>query len=182
MSIVKQITNKKLTGIVLWLTLLIFIFSIPLIPLILDKEVDVPFLDKNGNESALVFIGFRGCSDVCPMTLSMFKQLYDSQNNSLYWPQVVFLDIDDHSSSIQASNFAKQFHPSFVGLHIPSEQLNKISTQFGLNIKQQGNQIIHLGKTYLLRRKENNWRVVKVYSPNYLTVEKLQNELFKINS
>ena len=172
---------KVSIGFALWFLLIIFIFSIPLMPLVLDKKLDASFLDQEGNENALVFFGFRGCSDVCPMTLMILRQLFDSQENFSLWPQVVFVDIDANSNSAEASSFAKQFHPSFIGLHIPTEELSDVSNKFGLNIKQEGNQISHLGKTYLLQRKVNDWKLVKIYNPNSFSVETLQKELFALN-
>jgi protein SCO1/2 len=168
-------------GLALWFFLIAFIFSTPFIPLTLDEEIDVSFLDQEGNENALVFFGFRACSDVCPMTLSILRQLVDSQVNTSKWPQVVFVDVDLSSSSLEASNYAKQFHTSFVGLHISNEKLIEVSTKFGLNIKQEGNQITHLGKTYLLRREAKDWKLVKIYNPNSLSVETLKKELFALN-
>ncbi len=172
---------KVSIGFALWFLLIIFIFSIPFVPLTLDKKLDISFLDPKGNENALVFFGFRGCSNVCPMTLSILRQLFDSQKNPSLWPQVFFVDIDANSSSVRASSFAKQFHASFIGLHIPTEKLNEVSKQFGLNINQEGNQIAHLGKTYLLQRKVNDWTLVKIYNPNSFSVETLQEELFALN-
>jgi len=174
--------SKGFIGLVLWLVLLVFIFYIPFMPLALNKELKVSFLEQYGNENALVFFGFRGCSNVCPMTLSILSQLMNSQKNISLWPQVIFVDIDANSDSAQASDFAKQFHSSFVGLHISPEELTKISSKFGLNIQQQQNQISHQGKTYLLRRKANNWNLVKIYNPNSFTVKTLQNELFNFSS
>jgi len=170
--------SKGRIGLFLWFVLLIFIFYIPFMPLALDKELKVSFLDQYGNENALVFFGFRGCSNVCPMTLSILSQLINSQKDSSLWPQVVFIDIDANSDSAQASDFAKQFHTSFVGLHVSPEELTNIAGKFGLNIKQQNNNISHLGKTYLIRRKVNDWKLVKIYNPNSFSIKSLQNELF----
>ncbi len=170
--------SKGRIGLFLWFVLLIFIFYIPFMPLALDKELKVSFLDQYGNENALVFFGFRGCSNVCPMTLSILSKLINSQKDSSLWPQVVFIDIDANSDSAQASDFAKQFHTSFVGLHVSPEELTNIAGKFGLNIKQQNNNISHLGKTYLIRRKVNDWKLVKIYNPNSFSIKSLQNELF----
>jgi len=172
---------KVSIGFALWFLLIIYIFSIPFIPLTLNKKLDTSFLDPKGNEHALIFFGFRGCSNVCPMTLSILRQLFDSQKNASLWPQVVFVDIDANSNSVNASSFAKQFHTSFIGLHIPTDELSEVSNQFGLNIKQEGNQIAHLGKTYLLQRKASDWKLVKIYNPNSFSVETLQKELFALN-
>jgi len=169
---------KEFIGLILWCVLLTFIFYIPFMPQALEKKLKASFLAQDGNESALVFFGFRGCSNVCPMTLSKLSQLINSQKNSSLWPQVIFVDIDANSSSAQASVFAKQFHTSFVGLHISTEELTSISGKFGLNIKQQNNNISHLGKTYLLKRKTNEWKLVKIYNPNSLSIKSLQSELF----
>jgi len=178
----KHETSKWLMGMGLWLILIAFIFSIPFIPSNPNKDLDVTFLDNHGNKNALVFFGFRGCSDICPTTLSVLSQLLNSQQNPSLWPQVVFVDIDATSNSAQASDYAKQYHPSFVGLHIPEEKISKISSQFGLNIKQQDNQILHIGKTYLLRRETDIWTLVKTYNPNGFSVTTLKNELFNVNS
>jgi len=174
-------TTKRLLGVGLWLLLLVFIISIPFMPLILDKGLKPSFLDADGNANAVVFFGFRGCSDVCPTTLVILKQLFDSQQNTSKWPQVVFVDIDAHSDSAQASSFAKQFHSSFVGVHLRAKELTEVSAKFGLNIKQQDDKILHLGKIYLLERKAQQWSLVKVYNPNSYSVQTLQNELFNIS-
>jgi len=170
--------SKKFIGFALWLILLTFIFSIPYLAFTQSKKLNVSFLDQNGNKNALVFFGFRGCSNVCPMTLLILSQLLKSQKNAAQWPQIVFVDIDVSSDSIQASTFAKKFHPSFVGLHIPPEELPTISAKFGLNIKGQSNEILHFGKTYLLQKKEKDWRLVKTYIPNAFSVKTLQKDLF----
>jgi len=82
----------------------IFIFTVPFIPLTLDQQLDqqldISFLDQHGNKNALVFFGFRGCNDVCPMTLSILSRLLDSQPNTQQWPQVIFVDIDAESYNI----------------------------------------------------------------------------------
>lgn len=172
--------ESKLKGLFLWLILLIFIFSVPFIPLVLDKELNVGFLEQQGNDNALVFFGFTGCKNVCPLTMAKLRQLLDSQQNSALWPQVLFVDIDENSTTEQAAKFAQQFHPAFAGLHIESEQLKKMSAMFGLNIKQQKDQIVHMGKTYLLQRKAQQWRLVKVYNANSFSVKTLQKELFNV--
>ncbi len=174
--------SKNLMGLGLWLILIAFIFFIPFIPSNPNKELDISFLDNNGNKNALVFFGFRGCSNICPVTLSVLSRLLKSQQDSTYWPQVVFVDIEATSNSVEASNYAKKFHPSFIGLHIPPEKIIAVSSQFGLNIKQRDGQILHIGKTYLLHRQEKIWSLVKAYNPNSFSVKSLTNELFDINS
>jgi len=177
----KTLTSKKsklFTGLFLWLCLVSFAFVLPFIPQAVNQKIDSSFLDSHGNSTALVFFGFTGCSDVCPMTLSIIKQVFNGQRNHALWPQVVFVDIDSHSNDHQAVSYAKQFHQAFVGTHIPLENLDKISAQFGLNSQQQNNSIVHVGKTYLLQRELTQWRLVKVFSPNSLSVALLHQELF----
>jgi len=172
--------SKNLTGLGLWLLLITFIFFIPFIPSNPNQDLDISFLDNNGNRNALVFFGFRGCSNICPVTLSVLSNLLKSQQDASYWPQVVFVDIDATSSSIEASHYAKKFHPSFIGLHIPQEKITNVSSQFGLNIKQQNGQILHIGKTYFLHRETDSWTLVKAYNPNSFSVATLKSELFEI--
>jgi len=169
--------SKKILGLSLWLVLIVFIVSIPLVPMSIDKGVSVPFLDTRGSSSALVFFGFRGCSDICPTTLIKLRELTNLQKNTAERTQVFFVDIDAHSDAEQASSYASQFHLSFVGLHFDPLQLSKISYQFGLNIKVNNEQIYHSGKTYLLRRVDDDWRLLKSYSAKVLSIADLQHEL-----
>ena len=107
--------HKILSGLVLWLLLIIVIFGFPFIPFNLDKKMDTPFLSQHGSDNALIFFGFQGCGDVCPTTLITLKQLLNRQENTSLWPHVIFVDIDVSSNSEDASRFAKQFHTSFTG-------------------------------------------------------------------
>jgi len=169
--------SKRVLGISLWLVLIAFIVSVPLVPMSIDKGLSAPFLDSSGSSSALVFFGFRGCSDICPTTMVKLRELANLQKSAAVRTQVFFVDIDAHSDTEQASNYASQFHPSFVGLHFEPLQLSKISYQFGLNIKANNAKIYHLGKTYLLRRVDGDWRLLKSYSAKVLSVAELQHEL-----
>lgn len=179
---VKKEKLKTFTGLTLWLALIFFIFAMPFVPLSLDKKMDVSFLQHVDSENALVFFGFQGCSNVCPVTLSTLSQLLTIQEDTSKWPQVIFVDIDIHSDTQQASKFAKQFHPSFIGMHLAPQEITKISAKFGLNIKQKNSQISHLGKTYLLRRIAKDWRLVKIYNAKNLSINNLNNQLFNLES
>jgi len=172
-------TNKKSwgLGITLWALLVAFIFYIPFIPQTVDKKVQTSFLAPSGAHNALVFFGFKGCSNVCPLTLAILQQLVDSLPAEVTPPQVIFVDIDEYSSSEEASTYAKQFHQSFYGYHVPQSELPQLSAQFGLNIEQFGSEISHLGKTYFLQRNAQEWQLVKAFNPSTFSVKILKKEL-----
>jgi cytochrome oxidase Cu insertion factor (SCO1/SenC/PrrC family) len=171
---------KLLAGGSLWAVLVAFIFYVPFMPLTLEKKVDVPFLDNKGNKAALVFFGFHSCSDVCPLMLSQISRLLRTEVDMDDWPQVIFVDIDMGSNSALASAYAKQFHPSFIGHHVTTEELSQLTIMFGLNVKQESDRITHLGKTYLLHYVNDNWTLIKAYNPESFSVEGLHKALLKL--
>lgn len=176
----RAVSNSKsirLWGsVLLWLTLVAFVIYLPFMPLITNKQVDLPFLTSQGSDKALVFFGFRSCDDVCPITLSTISQLLHLEKNRAKWPQVAFINIDRTSNAKEAKDYATLFHPAFVGYHPEKEELSKFSAMFGLDIRQIEEQIFHLGRLYLLEREKGNWRLKKAYQAGTFSVELLQDD------
>lgn len=173
-------TKQKLLGVGIWLALLLVIFSISYFPLTSNKVVSAPFLNDAKLKKAVVFFGFTHCGDVCPTTLGVLRDMVNQVDAGTPLAEVVFVDIDKSSNLSNAQTYAHQFHPSFVG-YIPSTTELAILTQdFGLNIRQQGNDIQHMGRTYLLVKQQQNWRLVKSYNPLKITREALYQAIIEL--
>lgn len=170
---------KMSFGVFLWLILLAFVIYIPLMPLITDKSINASFLDSAKSDKALIFFGFPSCGDVCPLTLATFANALKAEDNQRLWPDIIFVNIDATSSMEETSAYAKLFHPHFTGHFPESKELDALAMEFGLNVKQFAEQILHLGKTYLVERQGDQWRLVKAYNPETFSVDALQNDLFK---
>ncbi|WP_394221323.1 SCO family protein [Alteromonas gracilis] len=147
-----------------------------------SKDIEFKHLEQKGSDTALVFFGFKGCSNVCPVTLSEFATMLEGWPSKDSQPHVLFVDIDANSSDEEASYYAKQFHSAIKGVHVNSEQLALYSFDFGLQIKQSDTQISHIGKTYLLRRFEEQWKIVRAYQPSNFSHDSLHRYLTTHNN
>ncbi len=153
---------------------MVFIILIGTMPIVSNKTVAGDFLSNNSASKAIVFFGFPGCSDICPLTLATISQTIQQLQTQ---PQVIFVDIDPNSSPSLSQQYAQQFHPSFVGHHISMTNSEKMKSQFGLNISQHGELIKHQGRTYVLEQREGRWQIVKAYNPNTFSVQALLEEV-----
>lgn len=174
-------TKIKLSlGVSLWLALLFFMFSIPLWSYSSEKPVSFAFLDDLRQDKAVVFFGFTRCGDVCPASMAVLRQLIKHRNilDDTALPAVIFIDIDRHSSTEQAQTYAKAFDPRFIGINPDDDTLAIIKSQFGLNFVQDGEDIRHRGRTYILEKKSQTWLLVKTINPQSLDKNWLEQELF----
>src|SRR5262245_9774609 len=65
----------------------------------------------------LVFFGFTACPDICPTTLARWTEVRAALGADTSRVRFVFASIDpEHDTPALADAFAKQFHPSFIGL------------------------------------------------------------------
>ncbi len=166
-----------LWGLFLWAQLIAIIFVIPIIPLTSNKTVEAPFLLSTGPDQAIVFFGYSACGDICPTTMMMLSNTLESSHSQNNWPTVVFVDIDENSDALQASNYAKQFNQHFTGYFPTPNELTQLTGYFGLNFQQTGARITHRGRTYLLHRRDGIWYLKKAYNPQGFTADLLKNEI-----
>ena len=172
----ERINRKQVAiGVFLWLCLFVLVISISYFPLSSNKAVALPFLDTN-REKAVLFFGYRSCGDICPTTLIQLNRIVKSWPQTSQAPEVVFIDIDRNSDSASASRYAQGFNPGFIGYHPSPAELKQLSADFGLNFKQDGNNIAHRGRTYLVEESRGEWRLTKTYNPNKFSIDKLTSE------
>lgn len=166
-------------SVVLWGILVAGIFVIPLSPLPMYNKVETSILKEIESPFAIVFFGFQGCGDVCPVTLTKLAHLMNSLNEDYYIPQIVFVDIESVSNSESASKFAKMFHPSFQGVHVSNDNLAYLKDNFGLNIQEQLGQISHVGRTYVLEKIEGEWLLIRATQPYDINIDRFKKMLSK---
>lgn len=108
----------------------------------------------------LIFFGYVGCMDVCTPRLYEIASIVNQyeQRTSRRDLDVLFINIDPASATHDAETFAKAFHPNFIGVTLPKNELMKITSIFntyfsaGLRDKKEINHTQHL---YLLRKDAN---------------------------
>ncbi|UAA40530.1 SCO family protein [Paraneptunicella aestuarii] len=173
---------KTLLGFLIFASMVTVVFSVPFVDLSTRKLIESPFIEqlKAGSEDGskvLVFFGYVGCGDICPTTMSILRKLMQVDKSDIAYPQVIFIDIDRHSNTQRASEYAQQFDESFIGYFPENEELNLIKMDFGLNVRLEGEVINHVGKVYLLQREESKWWLTKAYSQNNFDVDDLFDDL-----
>jgi len=168
---------KWVWGAGLWLSMVAFIVWLPLLPLVSNQPLESPFIKSLRHDKAIVFFGFGHCDQICPLTLATLASVFDSPGSQSLNTQVVFVDIDANSNAQAANDFAQQFHRSFIGYHPSADELKRLTVEFGLNTGQSGEQISHQGRTYLLTRDKQDWRLAVTYNANGFTADSLKKAL-----
>ncbi|WP_051227192.1 SCO family protein [Oceanospirillum beijerinckii] len=164
--------GKLFVGLLLWLVLIAIIFSIPFLPLLSERAVATNFLPDKGSNQAIVLFGFSGCSTVCSTQLTVLREVLNNKAYPEQWPHVVFIDIDQLSSTEQVTQYVSGFDHRFTGYFPSPQELTTLKDLFGLNFQQQGSQIIHSGKVFFLQRNEG-WKITSAYNAQAFNNKKL---------
>ena len=104
---------------------------------LVDDE-GAPFsLDNLRGQWSLIFFGYTHCPDVCPSTLYDLKLVHekleqlngDAETNH----QVLFASVDpERDTPEQLNKYVDYFHPDFIGVTGPQEQLAPLTMQLGI--------------------------------------------------
>lgn len=172
--------GKWALGLLLWSILVIVIFATALMPATTNQDVDMPELDY-GSSYVIVFFGFPSCNSACPTTLSFLSRLtYDWKHDSIAMPPVLFINIDEESTSFASMEYAKAYNPNFLG-YMPSEkEFSRFKDQFGLNIHKLKNDISHMARSYLVHHSQDKWTIIKAYNPGGFTLSQLESDLLQL--
>ena len=81
----------------------------------------------------LLFFGFTSCPDVCPTTLSDFKQVRQRLGKDADRVSFVFITVDpDRDTPERMAKYASGFDPSFIGLSGDEAQLGPVWKAYGV--------------------------------------------------
>ncbi|WP_019550621.1 SCO family protein [Thermus scotoductus] len=118
----------------------------------------------------LIFFGFTRCPDVCPTTMLALKRAYEKLSpKEQERVQVIFISVDPERDIPQISDqYAKGFHPSFLGLTGSPETIQEVARTFGVYYQKTqyrgpGEYLVdHTATTFVV--KEGN--LVLLFSPD----------------
>lgn len=118
----------------------------------------------------LIFFGFVHCPDVCPTTMLALKRAYEKLSpKEQERVQVIFISVDPERDIPQISDqYAKGFHPSFLGLTGSPETIQEVARTFGVYYQKTqyrgpGEYLVdHTATTFVV--KEGN--LVLLFSPD----------------
>ncbi|WP_038055148.1 SCO family protein [Thermus amyloliquefaciens] len=91
-------------------------------------------LSQLKDKLVLIFFGFVHCPDVCPTTMLALKRAYEELSPSEQARvQVVFISVDPERDTPEISDqYAKGFHPSFLGLTGSPQAIQEVARTFGV--------------------------------------------------
>ena len=140
---------------------------------------DFELTDQNGKtarlsdlrgKAVLLFFGYTHCPDVCPLSLSEFKQIKStltSQSPSVAAKVAyVMISVDGERDTPDVMNsYVKAFDPAFIGLTGQPDLVANIGLDYGVKFEKQrptGTQasylVAHTSYIYLIDTT-GNWRV-----------------------
>jgi len=100
--------------------------------------------DQNGMEFGLqnlqgkwsfIFFGYTHCPDICPITLTVFDDVYEKlrTNQQQADVQMIFVSVDPERDTIeQLHDYVSYFNENFIGLGGSLEQIQSLTGQMGI--------------------------------------------------
>jgi protein SCO1/2 len=148
----------------------------------LDEPVDVPdftLTDQYGQafrlsdqrgKAVLLFFGYTQCPDVCPTTLSTWRNVHQALGKDADRVRFVFVTVDPERDTAERLGLhVNAFNPDFVGLTGPQENLEAVYRIFDIVAEKDtssgsaaGYLVNHTATAFLLDT-EGKWRVREKY-------------------
>lgn len=105
----------------------------------------------------LLFFGYSHCSDVCPTTLTVLNQVYNTLHPRYPRLQVVFVSIDEKDRADHIAHYVASFNPAFIGTSAHSEKLAALKQQFGIYAEPNTDTDIQHSSSVLLINPKGEW-------------------------
>lgn len=129
--------------------------------LIDHTNTDYRLSDQKG-KIVLIFFGYTHCPDVCPVTLSQYKQIKAQLGKNADQVSFIFITVDPERDTVaEMGRYVPNFDPAFVGLTGPREVLEKVWKDYFVyqqrgQVDEQGNYLIdHTARIYLVDQEGN---------------------------
>lgn len=98
-----------------------------------DGNRDAFRLSTSRGKFILVFFGYTHCPDVCPITLSQFKQVKANLKEKAEDVAFIFVTVDPKRDTPEVlSQHLQRFDPGFIGLSGSEEELTPVWSMFGV--------------------------------------------------
>lgn len=126
----------------------IFNSSKPLPEFELTKTNGEPFTQRSfRGQWTVLFFGYRQCPDICPMTLSVMRTIWNSFPEKQIPMKFVFASIKKEADDLEAlSAFLNNYHHTFQGITGTMAEMDKLKAPLGVFanevIDESGNEII----------------------------------------
>lgn len=137
-------------------------------------------LSEQRGKVVLIFFGYIHCPDVCPVTLSEFKQIKQRLGDQAEKVRFVFITVDpERDSTEKVRAHMANFDPSIVGLTGERSELEAVWSSYGVYQEKvdtgsaTGYLVDHTARVYAIDR-HGNWRLTYPFG---MEVEKLEKDV-----
>jgi protein SCO1/2 len=98
-----------------------------------DQHGETFILSDHGGEVVLIFFGYTNCPDVCPVTLSEFRQVKAQLGEKADRVQFVYITVDPARDTVERiGEHLENFDPTFVGLTGDLSDLEPVWKAYGV--------------------------------------------------
>lgn len=104
---------------------------------------------QNSKKLNVIYFGYCGCSDVCPLGLNQISSAYKKLNKSEQENvRVVFVSVDHkHDTSEIVAKYVSNFSKNFIGVTGNEAQVNEVVKKFGVKYIIEVTPDSHMGYT-----------------------------------
>ncbi|TFH35465.1 MAG: SCO family protein [Anaerolineales bacterium] len=110
----------------------------------------------------LLYFGYSYCPDVCPATVAIMSQVFESLRATPDEMQFVMISLDPERESPEAVEaYMRRFHPDFIGLWADRALLDEIEAAYGIvAIREPSDNpetylITHTARVFLIDQQGN---------------------------
>ena len=126
-------------------------------------------LSSQAKNIVLIFFGYTHCPDVCPVTLSEFRQIKEQLGSQAENVKFVFVTVDpERDTAEQIKTYLNNFIPEISGLSGSRSELELVWRNFGVYQEKgakdsQGDYLVdHTSRIYLVDQA-GNWRLTYTF-------------------
>lgn len=108
--------------------------DMPIVDFTLTDQNNQPFtLSRQQGKVVLLFFGYTYCPDVCPMTLSAWKQVQGALGDDARNVRFVYVTVDPKRDTLERlKSHLEIFSDDFIGLTGSEKALNEVYSKFGV--------------------------------------------------
>lgn len=133
--------------------------------MLLDQHGEEFRLSDHNGKVVLIFFGYTHCPDVCPVTLSEFKQIKSRLGEDAEDVVFTFVTVDPERDTLELLGaYLVNFDPEFVGLSGDPSDLQQVYADYGVYAAKQqtesaaGYLVDHTARVYAIDT-QGNWRL-----------------------
>jgi protein SCO1/2 len=137
-----------------------------------DQTEQLVSLSDFQGKYVLLYFGYTNCTQECPATMAMFKQVRIQLGSTADEVQVLFVSTDPARDTPEAmGNFVNKFDPTFIGLTGKEDELQPVWSAYGVTVENGGE--THSSYAYLIDTKGD----LRLTYPNLTTPDQITSDI-----